>query len=59
MCELFAMSARLPSTVKLSLEEFSSHGGLTGTHKDGWGIAWYEDGDVRLLKEKLAAIWSA
>ena len=55
MCELFAMSARLPSTVKMSLEEFSRHGGLTGTHKDGWGIAWYEDGDVRLLKEKLAA----
>ena len=55
MCELFAMSARLPSTVKLSLEEFSRHGGLTGTHKDGWGIAWYEDGDIRLLKEKLAA----
>lgn len=55
MCELFAMSTRLPSTVKLSLEEFSRHGGLSGVHKDGWGIAWYEDGDVRLLKEKLAA----
>jgi predicted glutamine amidotransferase len=55
MCELFAMSARLPSTVSLSLEEFSRHGGLTGTHKDGWGIAWYEDGDVHLRKEALPA----
>ncbi len=58
MCELFAMSARLPSTVSLSLEEFSRHGGLTGTHKDGWGIAWYEDGDVHLRKEALAASYS-
>lgn len=55
MCELFAMSARLPSTVKLSLEEFSRHGGLSGSNKDGWGIAWYDDGDISLLKEKFAA----
>jgi hypothetical protein len=39
MCELFAMSTRYPSTVQLSLEEFSRHGGLFGPHKDGWGIA--------------------
>lgn len=51
MCELFAMSARHPATVQLSLEAFSRHGGLAGPHKDGWGLAWYEDGDVQLLKE--------
>lgn len=55
MCELFAMSTRTPSTVTLSLEEFSSHGGLKGPHKDGWGVAWYEAGDVHLTKESLAA----
>ncbi len=55
MCELFAMSTRLPSTVTLSLEEFSHHGGRTGPHKDGWGIAWYEQGDVHLLKEATSA----
>lgn len=59
MCELFAMSARRPATVRLSLEEFSSHGGLSGPHKDGWGIAWYEDGDLRLVKENIAASRSA
>lgn len=59
MCELFAMSARHPSTVTLSLEEFSRRGGLSGPHKDGWGIVWYEDGDVRLLKEALPAAASA
>jgi predicted glutamine amidotransferase len=59
MCELFAMSARRPATVRMSLEEFSSHGGLAGPHKDGWGIAWYEDGDLRLVKENTSASHSA
>jgi len=59
MCELFAMSSRVPATVRFSLQEFSRHGGLTGPHKDGWGIAYYEDGDVRLVKEAQAASDSA
>lgn len=58
MCELFAMSAKYPSKVTLSLEEFSRHGGLSGPHKDGWGIAWYDEGDVRLVKEVLPAATS-
>jgi len=59
MCELFAMSTRRPSTVQLSLEEFSRHGGLSGPHKDGWGLAWYDDGDLRLIKEAHPASGSA
>ncbi len=59
MCELFAMSAREPGTVSLSLEEFSRHGGLTGPHKDGWGIAWYDQRDIRLVKETYPAASSA
>ena len=55
MCELFAMAAKVPSTVQLSLEEFSRHGGLSGPHKDGWGIAWYDERDIRLVKEALPA----
>jgi len=58
MCELFAMAARHPSTVRLSLEEFSRHGGLSGPHKDGWGIAWYDERDVRLVKETRPAAGS-
>jgi glutamine amidotransferase len=53
------MSARYPSTVQLSLEEFSRHGGLSGPHKDGWGIAWYEERDLRLVKEAHPAAGSA
>jgi glutamine amidotransferase len=53
------MSARYPSTVQLSLEEFSRHGGLSGPHKDGWGIVWYDERDVRLVKEAFPAARSA
>jgi glutamine amidotransferase len=59
MCELFSMSSNMPATVNYSLEEFSRHGGLTGPHKDGWGIAYYAQGDVRLVKEPLPASDSA
>lgn len=53
------MSSRYPATLRYSLEEFSRHGGLAGPHKDGWGIAHYVDGDVRLLKEAAPASDSA
>ena len=53
------MSARHATTVNMSLEEFSRHGGLSGPHKDGWGIAWYEDRDIRLVKERDPAASSA
>ena len=53
------MSARYPSTVQLSLEEFSRHGGLSGPHKDGCGIAWYDERDVRIAKEAFRAARSA
>ena len=59
MCELFAMSALHPTNVTLSLEEFSRDGGLSGPHKDGWGIGWYEENDVRLVKEIHPAASSA
>ncbi|MCA9679603.1 MAG: class II glutamine amidotransferase [Myxococcales bacterium] len=53
------MSSRFPATVQLSLDEFACHGGGTGVHRDGWGIAYYEEGDVRLLKEAVPASDSA
>jgi predicted glutamine amidotransferase len=59
MCELFAMSSSAPTNVHFSLEEFSRHGGLTGPHKDGWGLAYYSQGDVKLVREPLPASDSA
>jgi predicted glutamine amidotransferase len=46
------MSSLLPAGVDLCLKELARHGGLTGPHNDGWGIANYaDDGAVRLYKE--------
>ena len=59
MCELFALSSRLPTTAKSSLETFARHGGLERPHKDGWGIAYYVDEDVRLVKDAAPAADSA
>ena len=59
MCELFAMSSSRAEDVSFSLDEFSRHGGLTDQHKDGWGIAYYEDNDARIIKEASSANESA
>lgn len=55
MCELFAMSARFPTTIHLSLDELARHGGATGPHRDGWGIAFFQEGDALILREPDAA----
>lgn len=55
MCELFALSSLWPANINFSLEEFSKHGGQTDRHRDGWGIAYYSEEDVRLIKEPQAA----
>jgi glutamine amidotransferase len=59
MCELFAMSSRLQATITYSLEEFAQHGGRTGPHSDGWGIAYYGDRDARVIRDVDAAADSA
>ena len=55
MCELFAMSSRGPATVTLSLSILAEHGGNTAPHKDGWGIAFYDEEDARILKDTEGA----
>lgn len=49
------MSSNRRATVSLSLMKLAEHGGFTGPHRDGWGVAYYEDADVRLIKEAEAA----
>ena len=58
MCELFAMSAQFPTTVRLSLDELARHGDVNG-HRDGWGIAFAQEGDALVVREPGAAIDSA
>jgi len=59
MCELFAMSSLHPATATFSLHEFARHGGLTGPHRDGWGVAFYQGTDAYLTRESGAACQSA
>jgi glutamine amidotransferase len=55
MCELLAMSSQRPATVNLALGVLARHGGGDGPDKDGWGISYFEDGDVRLIKDAAPA----
>ncbi len=55
MCELLAISSHIPVMVRMSLMEFAEHGGHSGPHRDGWGIAYYEGNDAQLIREPQAA----
>lgn len=51
MCELLALSASAPVDIKLSLSVLARHGGETGIHADGWGVAYFEGPDVQVFRE--------
>jgi len=53
------MSSNVAAGVRLSWREFSSHGGKRGPHADGWGIAYYEGADARVIREPSPAAHSA
>lgn len=55
MCELFAMSSLLPTSVSFSLERLARHGGAEGPHRDGWGMAFYSERDALVLREAQPA----
>lgn len=59
MCELFALSSDAPVNVTFSLGVFGERGGRLGPHRDGWGIAFKEGRDFRLIKEAAPAAASA
>ncbi len=58
MCELFAISSRIKTDFTSSLREFSLHGGKTGPHNDGWGVAIYNGHNAKIIKEPQAAAFS-
>jgi glutamine amidotransferase len=58
MCELFGLSAGRPVSFTCSLDRFAAHGSLEGPNHDGWGVAAYEGGDARIIKEPAAAAQS-
>lgn len=55
MCELLGLSSNLPATASLSLSRLAQHGGPPTSIRDGWGVAYYEGTDVRLIKDAGSA----
>ena len=51
MCELFAMSASVPHTVRYELDLFAAEGGERQRNRDGWGILFAQDRDGYLFRE--------
>jgi glutamine amidotransferase len=59
MCELFGMSASGPTRVDALLREFRLRGGLTADNPDGWGLADWASGALRVFKAPEPAARSA
>jgi predicted glutamine amidotransferase len=51
MCELLGMSSNHTTTINISLTTLSERGESPRLHGDGWGVAFYEGADVRLIKD--------
>lgn len=51
MCQLLGMSANVPTDICFSFAGFLNRGGGTGPHRDGWGIAFYEEGGYREFRD--------
>lgn len=51
MCELLGMSSNHCTTINLSLTVLAERGENPNLHGDGWGVAFYEGTDVRLIKD--------
>jgi len=55
MCELFCLSSLLPAVATISLRRFAEHRGPGGRSIDGWGLALFDGGDLRLYREPCPA----
>ncbi len=59
MCQLLGMNCNVPTDICFSFEGFSTRGGKTDDHRDGWGIAFFEGKGCRLFIDSNPSINSA
>ena len=45
------MSSRIPTVATCSIDAFARRGGWDTRNIDGWGVAFYNDRDVRIYRE--------
>ncbi len=55
MCELFGFSSSTATQLDGKLALFRARGGQIADNRDGWGIAWRENGEFRLQKAPTPA----
>lgn len=55
MCQLLGVSVSQPIRLRFAWEQFARRGSGDGGNPDGWGIAYYDDRDVLLLREPRPA----
>ncbi|HTN94039.1 MAG TPA: class II glutamine amidotransferase [Gallionella sp.] len=58
MCQLLGMNCNVPTDICFSFTGFQKRGGDTDIHADGWGIAFFEGGGVRLFLDPLPSAQS-
>jgi glutamine amidotransferase len=51
MCELLGMNRNVPTDIRFSFSGLIRRGGQTGPHRDGWGVAFYEDRGCRTFHD--------
>lgn len=58
MCQLLGMNCNVPTDICFSFTGFCARGGLTDEHRDGWGIAFFEDEGCRVFLDYQPAAQS-
>ena len=58
MCQLLGMNCNTPTDICFSFEGFTARGGETDVHKDGWGIAFFEERGCRVFMDSKATVES-
>lgn len=51
MCQLLGMNCNTPTDIVFSFEGFRRRAGLTDSHSDGFGIAFFEGKGVRIFRD--------
>jgi predicted glutamine amidotransferase len=54
-CQLLGMNCAEPTDFTFSFQGFCKRGGETDIHKDGWGLAYYQDGGLQQFHGTEAA----
>lgn len=58
MCQLLGMNCNVPTDICFSFEGFHVRGGATDSHRDGWGIAFFENAGYRLFIDTKPSVSS-